>query len=326
MNDNTAEPIAPEAVVEAALNAVTAPEPTQTAGQMIKEAREAAGLHIGSLSMALKVPVKKLEALESDDWTQLPDVVFARALATSVCRQIKTDSAPILAALPRTTPHRTLGDGEKKTLNQPFRLPTDAKFSWSLSTKATPLAIGALVLLLAATALIFLPDFTKLTDAPSSQVTLPAVTAPVMTAPAVTPPIESPTAMPPVSSAVVLSSPARVPPVIASAPSIAAAAPVQPSASSPTPTPTPTPTPVMVASPVFRVEAKGVVWVEVKDSKGTVLIQRSLQPKEIASVSGLPPLAVVIGRINEIASVTVRGKPFSLNGMSPDNVARFEVK
>ena len=64
-------------------------------------AREAAGLHIGALAVSLKVPVKKLEALESDDLEQLPDAVFARALAATVCRTLKVDPEPILRLLPQ---------------------------------------------------------------------------------------------------------------------------------------------------------------------------------------------------------------------------------
>ena len=45
----------------------TPPGPAGTsAGGLLRQAREAAGVHIGALSVALKVPVRKLEALESD--------------------------------------------------------------------------------------------------------------------------------------------------------------------------------------------------------------------------------------------------------------------
>ncbi len=295
MSDEPA-PIAPEALPEPVMAASEPPaaEQAPTAGQMIKAARTASGLHIGTLSMALKVPVKKLEALESDDWTQLPDKVFVRALATSVCRQIKTDSAPILAALPQTMGHRMLDGNEKSALNQPFHASTDAKFAWAKIPMSMPMMAGALVLLLAAVVLIFLPNLSKQSE--TSQVQVPTTLAP------------APIFPPPVATVVPL--PANVPAVLASAPV----------ATPPAPQVLPT------TNPILRMEAKGVVWVEVKDSKGALLIQRTLQPKEVASVSGQPPLAVVIGRINEIASVNVRGKPFSLDGMSPDNVARFEVK
>ncbi|HPH15047.1 MAG TPA: helix-turn-helix transcriptional regulator, partial [Burkholderiaceae bacterium] len=67
-----------------------------SAGALLRQAREAAGLHIAALAVSLKVPVKKLEALESDRLDLLPDAVFARALASSMCRALKIDAAPIL--------------------------------------------------------------------------------------------------------------------------------------------------------------------------------------------------------------------------------------
>lgn len=279
------------------------PVASVTAGQMIKEARVASGLHIGTLSMALKVPVKKLEALESEDWIVLPDVVFVRALATSVCRQIKLDSAPVLAALPQVARYRAVtDDGEKAAINQPFHSAADAKFSWSKLPISMPMIAGALVLLLAAVVLIFLPSFSQQTL--SSRVLVPEAPAitpifpPTATADTTNPQLTS-IAVQPASALVVASTPV----ISASAPTVTAS-----------------------NGPVLRVTAKGVVWIEVKDAKGLVLVQRTLQPKEVASVSGQSPLTVVIGRINEIESISVRGKPFNMAGMSPDNVARFEVK
>ena len=70
-------------------------------GALLRAAREAQGLHIGALAVALKVPVKKLEALETDRFDLLPDTVFARALALSVCRTLKIDASPIMLGLPQ---------------------------------------------------------------------------------------------------------------------------------------------------------------------------------------------------------------------------------
>lgn len=72
----------------------------KTAGDMLREAREAHGLHIEMVAAALKVPPQKLIALEADDIASLPDPVFARALASSVCRALRIDPAPVLAKLP----------------------------------------------------------------------------------------------------------------------------------------------------------------------------------------------------------------------------------
>ena len=72
----------------------------KTAGDMLREAREAHGLHIEMVAAALKVPPQKLIALEADDIASLPDPVFARALASSVCRALRIDPGPVLAKLP----------------------------------------------------------------------------------------------------------------------------------------------------------------------------------------------------------------------------------
>ena len=60
---------------------------------LLRAAREAAGLHIAALAAALKVPVRKLEALEAGRYGELPDLTFARALASSACRHLKVDPA-----------------------------------------------------------------------------------------------------------------------------------------------------------------------------------------------------------------------------------------
>ena len=64
-----------------------------TPGGLLREARQASGLHIAALAAALKVPVSKLEALESDNYEALPDAVFVRALASSVCRTASSSRA-----------------------------------------------------------------------------------------------------------------------------------------------------------------------------------------------------------------------------------------
>ncbi len=290
--------------VNVASDPIPQPEPQATAGQMLRAAREASGMHIGTLSLALKVPVKKLEALEADDWANLPDAVFVRALATSVCRQIKADSAPILAALPQNTNNKILDDKERAGLNQPFRSPSDTKFSHKhLPTLSMPMLMGAMALMLAALLLIFLPDFVKQQSSKKIEVIekIELVTAPEPVAVATSDMASAPMPVASVSAPVMtMPMPATVPVAIPEA--------------------------LPAGVSILRLAAKGEVWVQVKDSKGIVLVQRNLQPKEIVNVSGIPPLSVVLGRVNEIESVVVRGKPFNLAPVSSENIARFEVK
>ena len=69
-------------------------------GAILRQARENAGMHLSVLSVNLKVSVKQLQALEADQFDQLSEPVFARALAAKVCRILKIDSEPVLAMMP----------------------------------------------------------------------------------------------------------------------------------------------------------------------------------------------------------------------------------
>lgn len=93
--------------------------PAPTAGSLLRKAREAQGLHIAMLAASLKIPQRKLEALERDRLDELPDVTFARALAQTVCRALKIDAEPVLALLPRAGPAAL--DQVSAGLNTPFR-------------------------------------------------------------------------------------------------------------------------------------------------------------------------------------------------------------
>ena len=83
------------------MSEVAVPADGVTAGMLLRHAREAAGLHVDTLAANLKVPVRKLEALEEDRYDLLPDATFARALASSVCRTLKVDAQPVLERLPQ---------------------------------------------------------------------------------------------------------------------------------------------------------------------------------------------------------------------------------
>ncbi|MES2483443.1 MAG: helix-turn-helix transcriptional regulator, partial [Pseudomonadota bacterium] len=81
---------------------VSASEAEPTAGALLRRAREQAGLHLDVLAGSLKVPPRQLEALEMDRIDLLPDVVFARALAASVCRNLKVSPRVVLDRLPQS--------------------------------------------------------------------------------------------------------------------------------------------------------------------------------------------------------------------------------
>jgi cytoskeleton protein RodZ len=313
----TGEPLMSEtepAGAAAAQDMVTPVGPS--AGKLLRAAREAAGLHIGALAVSLKVPVKKLEALESDDLAQLPDAVFARALAASVCRTLKIDPEPILQKLPQlhATPLPLGGPGEEVRLDSHRGLRMSASFGLP-----KPVLLLTAALLIGAGVVLMLPSLRGAGE-PAAVSTDRAVT-PVTVDPALLSPPSVPasdgatslsagttaTALAGAASAAVTATPAAIAPVAASS----AATPMAPVASEP------------AALVIFSTRAPA--WVQVQGADGVVHLRKTMDGGESVRINGALPLSVVIGRADAI-DVQVRGKPFDLAPLTKDNVARFQIK
>lgn len=148
------EPVSGEIVAEAVAEAPV-PVPAPGAGALLRRLRESQGIHIAALAVALKVPVRQIEALESDRLDLLPDLTFARALTASLCRQLKADPQPVLDAMPQHAPR--LGTAGREPINERFH-PAGAvgSASWRELVARPPVAV-ALALLLGAVLLLVLP-------------------------------------------------------------------------------------------------------------------------------------------------------------------------
>lgn len=92
-----------------------------SSGKLLRQARQASGLKLTELASSLKVSVEKLEALESDDFSVFPDVVFMRALAASVCRSLGVDSISVLALMPNGAQARLPLDQESVNTNLSYK-------------------------------------------------------------------------------------------------------------------------------------------------------------------------------------------------------------
>lgn len=314
----------------------TAPaEPSTTAGTLLRQAREAAGIDLPSLAVALKVSVKKLEALETDRYEQLPDAVFVRALASSICRTLKIDPTPALSLLPQSK--APLMDYDETGLNTPFRTPGDVAKTPFLDRLSRPMVLAALAMLLGALVLIFFPTTEQRAEIGAIVASTPA--APVQ-APVVTPapqPAEPEPAAPPATPAAppvpaAKPAPAKAAPVVAPAPVAApvarpapAAAPDQAVAATAEAAEAPAPRRKLPSTGIVVFKTREASWIEVTDGNGAVQLSRMIEPGDPVGASGPLPLNVSIGRA-EVTEVTVRGKPFPLDEVTRGGVARFEVK
>jgi cytoskeleton protein RodZ len=267
----------------------------------LRALRESAGLHVAALAAMLKVPVRRLEALEAGRYEDLPDMTFARALASSVCRVLKVDSAPVLAALPGSQTVR-LGVNENG-LNTPFRTSMTGGRGTAPASKHQPLTLkpawAALALVVVALVLWWtLPN----AEAPGTATTvvrtpLPEGDATPLAAP-VAPVAAEPTPAP--NSATVAAST----PVVAE-PSVPQTAPNN--------------------AAILRLMARDTVWVEVVGAQNKLLLQRNLQAGETAEFSTDAPYRVTSGRA-DVLDVAVRGQALDVLAKARNNVARFEVQ
>ena len=322
-----------------------------TAGAMMRHAREASGLHVAALAVSMKIPVKKLEALEADRLDLLHDAVFVRALAASVCRALKIDPAPVLDKLPlKTVPKLRSAE---LGINAPFRSLSYSKGTSLPEVLKKRSTLAFLALILAGVVVFFLPNarvpdlsgvITTEVNVASDSVSPSLVTQPstpmsgtslepaannlgalqtAIDVAAVRPKegasnteIGMPSAPVIVASqAATIASPwLNVVNNSSQASNLPMVAPSSPTTVAPIPS---------TGTVVFK--AKGATWVQVVDAKGSLQLSKTLIAGEVVGASGAMPLSVVIGRV-DATDVEVRGQSFNLSVVSRDNVARFEVK
>ena len=301
---------------------ISAPEvsASTSGGAMLKAARENQSMPIAVLAVTLKVPVKKLEALECDRFDLLPDLVFVRALAASMCRSLNIDPVPILASLPIPTDLHL--SPKAPAMSVPFRAPR-VRLGASLSDHLSKRLIFVVLLLLSGVlVLVFapIPPLVNLVGSSLSDVNVANTQiAPVLQTISTTITVPSGAASTDVNSALRRQSqhiglnqgpagPRDTDPVLVSN------TPARNASTVPAET---------VGLVVFK--ARGASWVEVIDATASVKLRKTLAHGDVVSASGVAPLSVVVGRA-DVVDVQWRDKPVDLTPVVKENVARFEVK
>lgn len=297
-----------------------------TAGQLLREARQKAGVHLAVLSVTLKVPVRQLEALEADELDLAKGPVFYRGLASSVCRHLQTDPAPILALLPHTSaqlqplrsaieplePEGSLGIG-----SIPWGRMASSKVFWGAALMV--LLTGAFLWLPAPSQWAWLDDVKSLMadEAVSQEVTEPMVATPALVLGSPAPLVDAST---PTPAATAASATTQITaPAVALTPPVQPAPPVQPSssaaaASSPS-----------GAGPEWVFSATSDSWLEVRNAQKAVVWSGVVKGGESTRIQSPLPVSVVVGRA-QVVTATLRGQPFDLKPHTQVTVARFEVK
>jgi cytoskeleton protein RodZ len=292
-----------------------------SAGGMIRYARQAQGIDLASLAAMLKIPLRRLEALEHGRHEELQGPTFERALAQAACRVLKIDPKPVLALLPQH--ERNTLERVTEGINTPFR-DGHGSGGFELPTLMRPVVVIVVLLIVGAVALFFVPEswVARLTrpfmggsaaSAPADSAA-PAPSAPVG---ATITPVELPIAgvATPASSAAVSASAALAPPLSPAAVSASAAQGIDEVLAH------------VAAAPniPLQVIASADSWVEVVDAQGHSLLSRTVVAGESVGLDGALPMRVKIGNARG-TRLKLRGDNVDLTPWTRDNVARLEVK
>lgn len=310
---------------------VPAPAPT-TAGGILRQARQAQGIHVAALAASLKVLPRKLEALEADRYDQLLDATFTRALAQGVCRQLKIDPTPVLSLLPPLNEHRLeqVAEGLKTPFHDgPRRMAT---MDWG--------GIGSpvmwlLALIVAMTIAVYvLPSrwlpFVGATTSPARLADSNAAASGAAST------IVSEAFLPPGATAAIgaVATPIITPGASAAASSVGAAAVNEPAAlATQTPvaaaavTTATTTTTATAAAPTdaLQIHTTAPSWVGVTGAQGQSLLSRVLNAGESVTIDGALPLKLTVGNVRG-TEIVFKGRKVDLASADRGNVARLELK
>lgn len=302
----------------------TSRSPAKTAGAMIREMRDRQGIHIGIVATTLKVPVRRLEALEADRLDEFPNRALVRALALAVCRALKTDPTPVLAALP----HADAGTDELAEVTNRrmggFAQPAARGGSTtprSAAAKFSPALVwGAGALVVAAGLALWWPQesprslmLDRAASAPPQPPAPPAAGADATPAPDTAPSGASLGASLAASSAE---------PAASLSPQVPASAPaggVSPPAATQART-----VPLSDVSGANVLTASAPSWIEAVDAQQKVVLSRILGAGETVALEGTGPWRLVIGNAAG-TQVRSRGRTVDLTPHTRDNVARIEL-
>ena len=281
------------------------PAQAASAGALLRAARERAGVHIGFLAATLKVPVRKLELLEESRFDELPDATFVRALSLSVCRVLKCDPAPVLAALPRKEHVTSTLEQVSHGMNTPFGRRGTPVVVMRTSSRRLGWVLTAVILVLAAAAWWAPADWqARLSGGSAGQGSSTSVTL----TPSPSDAASRPSLLPAASPAAVGSAGTASQPLVQTVHGAPQAA--GPGASGP------------MASAISVTEAS---WIEAADLQGRQVWARTLTPGEVVDLESSNGLRLTIGNAAG-TQVRWRGQVIDLSSATRDNVARIELK
>ena len=244
-------------------------------GLQLAQARQSCNLSVADVAHQLKLSPAQVEAMEAGEYQRLPGAVFVRGFIRNYARLVKLDPEPLVAQAEQRLPSPPQPEGDAAPpANIPF--PSGSKLRWQ------KYAIGILVLVAALVAFEFYGGL----GGPSPD---PAASSRPATSPQ---PAQD--AAPPAAGGV--TTPGAAAGEAETRPAVTAASNAPGQAAVPAPA-------AVAAAGAERKTGEHQVrlvfdqesWVEIRDRNGRRIFSQLNRAGTTQSVSGLPPLTLVIG-------------------------------
>ncbi len=291
-------------------------------GEQLAVARESRGMTVAEIAQQLKLSPWQVEALEAGDHRRLPSSVFVRGFIRNYARLVKLDPSSLLRDMDAQTPSAA-PVVTPVTRSSPAEIPypTAKRVNWWPYAAVIAIAVGGLA------AYEFYPDDVPAPPAAPSQAESPALQsqpqAQAQSVTETTPPREENVAT--VAAVVPAPAPAAVvPPESTAAPAKAPG--IERTADR-------TSTATAPAAEVRRPAGEQVVrmhfmresWVEIRDRNGRKIFSQLNAPGTDQTVSGLPPLSLIVGNANGV-QLTHNEQPVDLARYIKVDVARLTLE
>lgn len=272
----------------------------QGVGQILKQAREKAGLTVEEASAQLRISQNQVRALESGDSGALPNSVYARGFVRNYAKLLKINAQPLLQAY--SPQAAELGTEQIIPPSKNITVGRERR-TWLLYV------LASIALIIALGGWVAYMDY----FASRGEQEVPATPAKV-----------SP---PPVAEAqpgeTLNATPVQIPVPVAET--------NQQKMPEALPTPAEvSPSPAAVAAPVtikstIRLIFSEPSWVGVRDGEGKEIFNKTMPAGDSAVIDGLPPLKVIIGNAKGVQA-TFNGKPVDIAPHTAANVTRMTLE
>ncbi|PXX44602.1 RodZ domain-containing protein [Aquitalea magnusonii] len=301
-------------------------------GAALKAAREQAGMSLGEVAERLKLSVRQLDAIEKDDFQQLPGATFVRGFVRNYARFLKVDAEPLMAQLEEHFPSAV---NDVVNLVKQEQAGQPASMAETLARVPPPAAAAGktgkwLLLLVVAAAVaggaLWLAGRQGSAAPAPAQALQPMLTQQAASAPAASAPLAA------TASAAVVAEPATPAAAAASQaaaqPTAVAAAAVTASAASPAGSAGKAAASAAVADAAsghIQLNAQQAAWISVIDATGKKLQYGTLEAGSSKELTGTPPFQLKIGNAAQV-QLSFNGQPVALTDKIRGTTAKIELK